>query len=324
MKKKAGTILGILAGSAAAATAVGYAGCVAIDEILFNRNLVPSAEISQKISGCDTSHLGDFLQNNLKWVEDYGYEKHYIISDRGEKLTGYLMKSEKESKAYVFCAHGYRSYGKKEFCGVAQFYLKNGINVFFPDHVASGESEGTYCTFGYNETIDCLKWLGYMNETFGDDIVLMLHGVSMGCATVTMMGARNDLPSNVKAIVADCGYSTAKELFKFKLNALGVKKTSLLIEAVNLVNKQHLGFDFEKLSPLDAVKSMRLPIFFIHGAKDALVPSYMVNDLYEACASEKKELLIVENADHAQSFMVGRELYEEKLGRFIKENVMEV
>ena len=324
MKKKAGTILGILAGSAVAATAVGYAGCVAIDEILFNRKLVPSAEISQKISGCDTSHLGDFLQNNLKWVEDYGYEKHYINSDRGEKLTGYLMKSEKESKAYVFCAHGYRSYGKKEFCGVAQFYLKNGINVFFPDHVASGESEGTHCTFGHYETIDCLKWLCYMNETFGNDIVLMLHGVSMGCATVTMMGARAELPSNVKAIVADCGYSTAKELFKFKLNALGVKKTSLLIEAVNLVNKQHLGFDFEKLSPLDAVKCMKLPILFIHGAKDGLVPSYMVNDLYEACNSEKKELLIVENADHAQSFMVGRELYEEKLGRFIEENVVEV
>ena len=321
MKKITKAAIGALGGAALTA-GLGYAGCVAVDEVLFNRKLVPSEKISKKISGCDSSHLGDFLKDNLRWVEEYGYEKHYIISDRGEKLTGFLMKTEENSNAYVFCAHGYRSYGKKEFCGVAQFYLKNGINVFFPDHIASGESEGTHCSFGHYETEDCIKWLRYMNDTFGESIVLMLHGVSMGCATVTMMGGRDDLPENVRAIVADCGFSTATELFTYKLNDLGVKKTKLLIKSVNFVNKKNLGFDFEKLRPIDAVKKTKLPMFFIHGAKDALVPCYMVKDIYEACASEKKELLIVEGADHAQSFKVAREEYEEKLGNFIRENVI--
>lgn len=321
MKRNAKIVLTVC-GNAVALVAAGYGVCCLADEVLFNRKLVPSTEISQKISGCDNSHLGEFLTNNLQWVEEYGYEKHYILSDRGEKLTGYLMKAKKESDFYVFCAHGYRSYGKKEFCGVAQYYLQRGINVFFPDHVASGESEGTHCTFGYNETIDSLKWLDYINETFGHNITLMLHGVSMGSATVMLMSSRKDLPKNVKAIVADCGFTAATELFAYKLKALGVSKGAFLIKGVNFANKKRLGFDFEELRPIDSVKKAKVPMFFIHGEKDALVPSYMAKELYSACGSEHKQLFVVEGADHAQSFMIGREEYEKRLGAFLDNYVL--
>lgn len=302
---------------ASAVTALGYGACCLIDEILSNRNMAPSPKLSQKISGCDSSHLGDFLQTNLNWVEEYGYEKHYIISDRGEKLVGYLMKAKEESDLYVFGAHGYRSYGKKEFCGVAQYYLSKGINVFFPDHVASGESEGTHCTFGYHEVSDCMKWLYYMTESFGKDIRIILHGVSMGCATVTMMSGRDDLPQNVKMTVADCGFTRATQLFSDKLKNMGLPSSKHLISAVNFANKRRLGFDFNDLRPVDSVKNAKLPVLFIHGSDDGLVPCYMVHELFEACGSEFKDILIVEGADHAQSFMKGRQEYENKLGDFI-------
>lgn len=123
MKKTLKTALG-LTFAAGGAFAAAYGTCSLIDELLFNRNMVPPEKISRKISGCDDSHLGDFLQNNLQWLEDYGYEKHYIISDSGYRLTGYLLKAEEPSDIYLFGAHGYRSYGKKEFCGVAQYYIR--------------------------------------------------------------------------------------------------------------------------------------------------------------------------------------------------------
>ncbi len=315
MKKRNKIALGVI-GTAAVASFGAYGLCCLIDELLFNRNMVLPEQFAKKISDCDNSHLGDFLQNNLNWVEDYGYEKHYIISDRGEKLTGYLMKPEKESNVYVFAAHGYRSYGKKEFCGVAQYYIKKGYNVFFPDHIASGESEGTHCTFGHRETEDSIKWLSYLNESFGEDISIILHGVSMGAATVMMMSGRDDLPDNVKAVVEDCGFTTANALFIHKLKDLGVPSNNL-IKAVNAVNKRRLGFDFMKLNPIESVKNTLLPIMFIHGDKDGLVPCFMANELYENCSSEIKELLIVEGADHAQSFMIARDTYESKMDEFL-------
>ncbi len=308
-----------VAGGAIGAAGLGYGLCVLTDEILFNRKFELPTAINYKIGGCDTSHLGDYMKNNIAWLEEYGYERHFITSDRGEKLTGILFRPEKESNIYLFCAHGYRSCGKKEFNGVIRFYLERGYNVFLPDHVAAGESEGTHCTFGFYETVDCMKWLHYINETFGKDIKIILHGVSMGSATVMLMNGRDDLPENVRGVVADCGFSTATGVFDFKLSKFGIKKNEKLISAVNYVNKKNNGFDFEEIRPIDSVKKAKTPMFFIHGADDALVPCYMVNELYEACSHEKKEILIVEGADHAQSCMKGGETYQTMLGNFIDE-----
>lgn len=302
--------LGITAGA-------GYGLCALADDFLFKRGMEVPDSLKEKISDCDSSHLGDYLQNNLNWVEDYGYEKFTMVSDRGENLRGYLMKPEKDSKVYIFCAHGYRSYGKKEFCGVGQFYIKEGYNVFFPDHVASGESEGKYCTFSHYEVEDCLKWLKFMTDNFGSDIEIILHGVSMGGATVMRMSERA-LPENVKAIIEDCGFTSAAAFFEDKLRAMNIN-TTLPVKAINAVNKHRAGFDFYTLSPKDSVKNATLPMLFIHGDKDGLVPSYMVYELYENCKSEKKDILVVEGADHAQAYMVGGESYREKVGGFISE-----
>lgn len=306
---------GLIGAGAAGITAYGL--MTAANEALFNRKIVFPDEFNQKMSGCDNSHLGEFLENNLKWLEEYGYERHFIVSDKGYRLTGYLMKPEKESDVFVFGAHGYRSSGKREFSKFVQYYLEKGYNVFFPDHVASGESEGLMCTFGYNEREDCMKWLTYLTDTFGKDIKIILHGVSMGCATVTTMGARDDLPENVRMIVADCGFTTAKALFESKLNAMGVPPKAL-ISGVDFAHKRRHGYDFEQLRPIDSAKKIRLPILFVHGENDNLVPCSMVKELYEACPSENKDLLIVKGADHAQSYMLAKEEFEKKLDNLIE------
>ena len=310
----------MLISGAMGALAAGYGVCTLIDELLFNKKLVLPQNVGAKFSGCDMSHLGELLANNLKWVEDYGYEKHYIMSDRGDGLVGYLMKAKEPSDVYVFGAHGYRSYGKKEFCGFAQYYLSRGINVFFPDHIASGESEGTHCTFGYYEREDCMKWLKYMTDHFGENIKIILHGVSMGSATVCMMSGRNNLPQNVKFTVADCGFTTAKDLFKFKMDALKIPDFGLL-KAVNCVHKINHGFDFQDIAPVESVKNARVPMLFVHGKEDNLVPSYMAMELYENCSTPNKDILIVEGADHAQAHVDGKKAYEDKIDEFIEKYI---
>ncbi len=306
-----------LAAAGSAAVAGAYGMSCFLDEMLFNRKLKLPDSINRKIAGCDAGHLGEYLQNNLQWLEDYGYERHYIVSDSGYKLTGFLFKAKENSDIYLFGAHGYRSYGKKEFAGVTQHYLAKGINVFLPDHVASGESEGTRCTFSYHEVRDCFKWLTYMTETFGKDIKIILHGVSMGSATVMTMGGREDLPENVRMIVADCGFTTAKALFESKLRSMGVPPKAL-IESVDVAHRRIQGCSFEELAPIEYIRNVSLPIVFIHGKNDNLVPASMAQELYDACPSENKDIIIVEDADHAQSYMYAKDEIDARLDKMLE------
>ncbi len=311
-------IKGALIGTGAAClTAYGLA--TAANEALFNRRITFSQEFGQKMSGCDNSHLGEFLENNLKWLEAYGYERHFILSDKGYRLTGYLLRAREESDVYVFGAHGYRSNGRREFSKFVQYYIEKGYNVFLPDHVASGESEGLMCTFGYREREDCMKWLSYMTDTFGSDIKIILHGVSMGCATVCMMSGRDDLPENVKFTVADCGFTVAEDFFNWKIDNLGICFPKAITKGVFYAGKINHGMDLFDVSPLESVKKARVPMFFVHGERDALVPAFMCTELYEACGSEKKEILLVPEADHAQAFIYGRKEYTEIIDRFANE-----
>ena len=312
--KKAITALAV----GGALTGAAYGALSFAGDLLFKRGCEPPAGFTEKLVDCDKEHLGDYLQKNLRWVESYGYDRHFMISDRGEKLVAYHLRPEKESKVFVFAAHGYRSYGKKEFCGVGQYYIERGYNLFMVDHVASGESEGNYCTFGYNEAKDCLKWLSYMKETFSEDIKIILHGVSMGAATVMLMNSSGLLPENVKMTVADCGFTRGSELFAYRINMIDRRiPAKALVKVWNNINKGRTGFDIFEVEPVNAVKKAEKPMLFIHGEKDGLVPCFMVYELYESCGSEHKELMVIADADHAQSYMVGKEKYTGTLGSFI-------
>lgn len=306
-----------LAGTAAAAGAFVYAACDIADSLIVDRTKVVPQGLSSKVSGSDMSHLAELCAKNMQWLESYGYEKHYITSDRGEKLVGYLMKPEKPSDVYVFCAHGYRSDGKREYCGFAQYYLAKGFNVFFPDHTAAGESEGQYAGFGAFECADSLKWLGYLIDTFGKDIVITLHGVSMGAATVMMMSGSENLPENVKMIVSDCGYTSAWEEFDYKLEEMKIPARTFILNTVNRINKKKAGYDFKSIQPVESVKNAKVPMLFVHGSGDNFVPCFMAHLVYEACKSEYKDLLIVEGAGHAQCSVDGWDEYKEKLDEFI-------
>lgn len=316
MKKSTKIILG------ASAAAVGAAGAFisllnVVDNLLVDRKWTVPQKFGDLISGADVSALKEASDKAMQWVEEYGYEKYAIESQNGQKLVGYLLKPEKPSKVFVFCSHGYRSNGLSEYCMLSQYYLKKGFNVFMCDHVASGQSEGKYVGFGHFECDDCIDWLWYLVKTFGSDIKIIVHGISMGAATVMLMSSSKNLPENVKMIVSDCGYTSAWDEFAYKLHDMHIPQEPIL-KIANEINKKKAGYDFKDTDALQSVKNARVPMLFVHGGADTFVPTYMVNLLYEACSSEHKDILIVDGADHAQSYIVGKEAYEKKLDEFIE------
>ena len=313
--KKSLCLLGALtAGAATAAVA---------NELIYRALIYADFEVPKALSRSLSEYKPvdgkeKIRRRNIVWLEKYGYERHFIINADGNRLTGYLVRPQKPSNVYVFCSHGYRNKGRPEWCFYVRHYVEElGINMFFVDHQGAGESEGKYLGFSSFESRDSLQWLGYMNETFGDDIEIFLHGISMGSATVMLMTGSDKLPENVRFTIADCGFTSALDEFTYKLENLGLPKKPI-IPIICQYNKMRAGYDFGKdTNALEAVGRAKIPMLFIHGAADKFVPTYMVHQLFDACAAPYKDKLVVDGAGHGLSYFVDKESYEKKMDEFI-------
>ena len=250
------------------------------------------------------------------WFNEQELIEYEMINPKNFRLRAFCLPAEKESDVYVFCSHGYRSTGKGEYGVMAKFYHDLGYNVFIIDHQAHGESDGKYIGFGYHESQDAMLWLNWMIEKFGKDIKIILQGISMGCATVMMMTGNPELPENVKFTVADCGYTSAKAEFEYILKNFAHLPGFPIINTSNFFNKYINGFAFEDANPLESVANAKIPMLFIHGNNDDFVPTYMVHELYAACSSEYKDMLLVDGAAHAESYCTNTPAYEAKVKEF--------
>ncbi len=309
MKKKTAFLIAT-AGIAAGTIGAGY--------VLFNEVMNRDASLIEKIFNASNNTNETCtapIDERALWFSNLEFKEYELRNDKGFKLKGYFIPSKNNSNIFVFLSHGYRSGGKGEFELIAKYYYDKGYNILMVDHQAHGESEGKYIGFGYHEYTDSLKWLDFLIDKFGSDIQIILHGISMGCATVTMMSGAKSLPENVKFTVADCGYTSAYDEILHNFKSLHVPPRPL-IDIMNFFNKRVSGYDLKDAAPLTFVKNTKVPILFIHGGNDDFVPTQMVYSLYDACGSNYKDLLIVDEAEHAKSYPINSQAYENKITQF--------
>lgn len=308
-------IKNLVAASAALTGAVAGVGYLVFYEVM-NRNAKLPSKLGNVMAPPSEGVVPKEEDPRKLWLDEQEFERYSIKNPEGNTLQGFLLRPEKPSNIYVFCSHGYRSSGKGQFALIVKYYYDQGYNVFLVDHRGAGESEGKYIGFGVHEHKDSLLWLKFMNETFGPDIQIILHGISLGSATVTLMSGAEDLPENVKFIIADCGYTTAQAEFEHNLKNMHVPKYPLL-PVTDFANKLFSGFYFKESDPINAVSHAKVPMLFIHGTADNFVPTFMVHQLFGACSSEYKDLLLVEGAAHAESYAVDSAAYEAKIQEFV-------
>lgn len=202
--------------------------------------------------------------------------------------------------------HGYRGTAERDLSGGVQRCFKLGRSALIVDQRGSGLSEGNVITFGICEHRDCLGWIDLILRRFGPDVKIILTGISMGAATV-LMTADKDLPPNVIGILADCGYSTPREIIKLELRRRRLP-VELAYPFVKLAARLLGHFDLEECSPIEAVKNAKVPVIFFHGESDDYVPCDMSRANYEACTSRKK-LVTVPGAGHGLCYVVAMEEY---------------
>lgn len=202
--------------------------------------------------------------------------------------------------------HGYRGTAEKDLCGGVQRCFRLGHSALLVDQRGSSKSQGNVITFGVKEHKDCLRWVEFMRGRFGEDAKIILCGISMGATTV-MLAAGEELPSCVVGVLADCGFSTAKDIICKVIRSMGLPP-KLAYPFVWLGGRIFGGFDLRQSDAPAALGRSRVPVLLFHGTGDDFVPYEMSEENYAACASPKK-LVLVANAGHGLSYLFDKEGY---------------
>ncbi|AOZ93117.1 alpha/beta hydrolase [Paenibacillus crassostreae] len=253
------------------------------------------------------------------WLQEQPIRTIQIKSDDGLQLAGHYIPSPEDSNKVVILAHGYSGQGR-DMSNFAKLYQELGYHVLMPDDRGHGQSEGHYIGFGWHDRKDYLKWIDYVIASHGEGSQIILHGISMGGATV-LMTSGEPLPEQVKCIVSDCAYTSVKDILTYQLKEMYKLPAFPLIPLTSLVCRLRAGYFFGEASALEQVSRTKLPILFIHGNEDRFVPYDMVHRLYEAAGSEK-ELLSVPHAQHGNAFFADKEGYGSKLTSFVSRYVL--
>ena len=247
---------------------------------------------------------------------NFASEDWTLESFDGLKLHAKKFSPAENSNRWAILVHGYGRDGTFAY-DYAEEYLKRGWNVLIPDLRASGESEGKFITMGALESRDVFDWAKKISDE-NPDAKIILHGVSMGAATVLMTAALE--PKNLVAVVEDCGYTSAYEMFAAQLEKIFGLPEYPAMPCANIVCKIKTGVKISDAAPLAVVDKIKVPILFIHGDADGLVPLYMVDKLFDEAAAPK-EKFVVEGAGHADAKNKNPAAYFDKVFKFLEESL---
>ncbi len=304
-RKRKQAAVGAAAGTAAAAVAV----TAAAYQLTFGRT-----KLGYKLSlGTRSSEFNDMRAQGAHKLSNMQCEEYTIESARGTKLKGYYYHcSDKPTGKIAFIVHG-RHTDHLESAGLYyEYYHEKGFDVFTCDNAGAGKSGGNLTGYDMFESRDCLLWTDFLYERFGEDIQVILHGFSMGASAILKFS--DYCPECVKFIVSDSAYTEAGSLIK--------AKTKLLYEPLRIMNRIFGGYDLTDTQVISHVADCDVPILFVHGENDEVVPFEMAEELYECCASEK-DSLFVKDAGHVEAMFKAPRAYTKKLDEFIEKYIID-
>ena len=322
MKKKA--IIAVVSVFSVLVLATFGAGCYLLDYAL-----TPPADRS------------DIVNRYKRMYAEYPYMRHWVDSlttakalrdtfitmPSGERHHAVYARGDSAAGRTAVLVHGYTDC-HVSMLPIAKVYADMGYNILLPDLHAHGLSDGDDIQMGWKDREDVIRWIGLADTLFASGKSrprIVLHGVSMGAATV-MNVAGERLPESVKCFVEDCGYTSAWDEFACQLGEqFGLPPFPVLYAASALCRLRY-GWTFGEASPARQLGKKETPMLFIHGSSDDYVPSPMVFQLYNANPVYPvhggefhyfNDIWIAPGSVHARSFHDYPEEYADRVERFV-------
>ena len=271
----------------------------------------------QAVSKTPNAAFYPYIAASDRWLKTHNARDVYTQAKDGVQLHGLWIPAE-NSRGTVLMAHGYRSTMLLDFHLAFELFHRLGMNILVPEQRTHGQSGGKFITFGVKESGDMERWIRFCNRKLTAQ-PMILYGISMGAATMLYLAERK-LPENVKGIIADCGFTSPKEIISSVYKKVLHLPAAPSVWVAGIFARLIAGFGFDQCDTRRSLRNTRLPVLLIHGEADSFVPCQMSVQAYDVCAG-KKQLLTFPDAEHGVSFLADGFRYTAAVIDFLKENI---
>ena len=255
-----------------------------------------------------TDHYDTSFYENL---EKTGYT---VSGEGGYELHAELLVNPVKTDRYIIISHGYTD-NRMGALKYVPMYLKLGFNCIIYDLRGHGENEPTYTTYGQLEGKDLNYLIRDTRTRYPGLSVLGLHGESLGGASTIM--SLKEKPE-VDFVVSDCAFAGIEDVLKDGYRKVHIPM--VLVDIADIGTRVRYRTSYKNMRPISALEENEIPILFLHGEEDELIPPKNA-EMMAAATKGVSECHIIPGAGHAESVLKEPELYSNYVENFIKGTV---
>ncbi|MBP6869785.1 alpha/beta hydrolase [Candidatus Babeliales bacterium] len=250
-----------------------------------------------------------------------------------------LVRKNNAIGTVVVC-HGYLGCKRDSIALKHLFPLYNVLAFDFRAH--GDDRDGQFSTIGRDEAFDVIGAVSVVkSDPAMKDKPVIVYGFSMGAVSAIQAQAME--PGLFDAMILDCPYDSTDEAMrrgleeKMKWNIFGRQftipgkefilyhmyddasrmLTDILFRIITQLDSKKVITKFVKVMPIESVKKITVPCFFIHCENDKKVPIHAVEALYNNKEQGLKRLWITPGKGHFGSYQHNPELYWYKVNKFL-------
>jgi len=209
------------------------------------------------------------------------YREVSFQSTDGLELAGWWVPGNDPSRAVVLVPGIEGEKADRHVVKTASVYAEAGYAVLMTDLRAQGGSGGERVTMGYKEVRDVRGALLWLNERGFATGEVVLHGFSLGGATLLRAAPQ----SGVAAVVEESAYSDLPLILRQQLPKVS-GLPSFFTPGIFLMSKLFLGIDTWAVRPEEDARRLcekGIPLLIIHSTDDETVSFEHARRIKTAC-----------------------------------------
>jgi hypothetical protein len=242
----------------------------------------------------------------VKTPKQYGstYQEIFIpvAGDRGEteKINAWWLpaKNAKQPEKVLLYLHGCCNNISSDI-DQAKLFQKLGFSILLIDYRGYGRSEGAFPSELQSYADASAAWNYLREKKQVKPKQILIYGVSLGGAIAIELATKNP---DAMGLIIESSFSSMREMIG--------ERPIPPIYPFDLILHQ-------KFDSIAKVKTLIMPILFLHGTSDRTVPYRMTEELYSAAASSHKQMTLIPKGGHLNSAMYASPLYWQSVRNFI-------